>query len=45
MLVKVIFADGQFVDVDTAEFGSDGMGAILDRLATKHGGVVEIKMK
>lgn len=42
MYYTFVFADAQTVDIDPAEIGSDGMGAILDRLVQIHGAVVRI---
>jgi hypothetical protein len=35
--------NGRSIDVDTCEFGKDGMGAIIDRLSGIHGAVSSIK--
>ena len=39
------FRDGHRVTVDTAEFCEpDGIGAVLDHLASKHGGITSIEL-
>lgn len=45
MILAFTFKDGQQVDVDTEEFGQDGIGAILDHLADIHGGVMAVSIK
>jgi len=42
VIYKVVFTDGHSVDVDVVEFGADSMGAVMDHLAKKHGGVARI---
>ena len=42
MYLTFQFGNGQQVAIDPAEFGSDAMGAVLDRLAIKHNGVTGV---
>lgn len=42
MIIKFVFLSGKGVDVDTDEFGNDGMGATIDLLVKKHGPIVSI---
>jgi hypothetical protein len=42
MVYLVVFNNGLVLHVDTEEFGPDGIGATLDRLAGKHGGIASI---
>lgn len=44
MLYTFFFKDGHLVDIDLVEFHEpDGIGAIIDHLASKHGGVLRIE--
>lgn len=45
MYLHFIFKDGKCVDIDPMEFGDDGVGATLDHLAVKHGGVTFVELR
>jgi hypothetical protein len=45
MIIRAHFNDGTVCDFDFVEFGKDEAGAVMDRLAIKHGGVKAIYVK